>query len=51
MLKIDPSMQPTKGNVEHREVCGYDLMERVISEVGTNYDLSICKTKARTILD
>lgn len=51
MLNIDPSMNPTKGNFEHRELYEYDLMDGLISEAGTNYDLNASKIKARTVLN
>ena len=34
MLKIDPLIKPTEGNVEHREIYEYGLMDGVISEAG-----------------
>ena len=51
MLKIDSLIKPTEGNVEHREIYEYGLMDGVISEAGTNYDLNARQTKARTNLD
>ena len=51
MLNIDPSMNPTEGNVEHRDLYEYDSMERLISEAGTNYDLNASKIKDRTVLN
>ena len=47
MLKIDSSTKPAEDNVEHREIYEYGLMNGVISEAGTNYDLTACQTTAR----
>lgn len=51
MLNTDPSMNPTEGNVEHRKLYEYDLMDKLISEVGTNYDLNASQTRTCTVLN
>ncbi len=46
LIMRDLSVNPAKSNIEHRKVYEYDLMNEVISEAETNYDLNTSKTNS-----
>ncbi len=46
LIMRDLSVNPAKSNIEHRKVYEYGLINEVISEAETNYDLNTSKTSS-----